>query len=252
LTSASPRSLFGNAVELHRRCLFNRGASEALHHETVNCVNLPDRIYHLAEASNWPLIQRDGLLSANRLIGVAGLADASRDRMMREQRLVNTELPNGVRIRDQRPMPPTALETCLCGARPADWYAMINARVFFWLDPDRLNRQRAACASRPQVVIAVDTAALIAVHQEHVALTPINTGNARRKPARRGAATFVPFAEWVSTGWASEAEALGTRARKRSHRPVELTVLDAVPDIMCFVVGIFPLPAGEQLALDAV
>ncbi len=215
-------------------------------------MNLPDRIYHLAEASNWPLIQRDGLLCASRLLDAAGLVDASRDRLMREQRLVHTELPNGVRIRDQRPMPPTALEKCLCGISPTDWYAMVNARVFFWFDPGRLNRQRAACAPRPQVVIAVDTAALVSVHQEHVALTPINTGNARRKPARRGAATFVPFAEWVRSGWASEAKVLGPPARKRSHQPVELTVLDAVPDILRFVVGIFNLPAGQLLVPDSV
>jgi len=124
---------------------------------------------------------------------------------------------------------------------------MVNARVFFWFDPDRLNRQRAACGPRPQVVIAVNTAALISVHQEHVALTPINTGNARRKPARRCAATFVPLAEWVESGWASEAEALDRPARKRAHRPVELTVLDAVPDIMRFVVGVFDLSADQSL-----
>ena len=210
-------------------------------------MNLPDRIYHLAEASNWPLIQRDGLLCASRLLGAAGLVGASRDQVNREQRLVHTVLPNRVRIRDQRPMPPTALENCLCGMNPADWYAMVNDRVFFWLDPDRLNRQKAACEPRPQVVIAVDTAALVAVHQEHVALTPINTGNARRRPAPRGAATFVPLAEWVRSGWASEAEALGTPARKRSHKPVELTVLNAVPDIMRFVVGVFALSTGQPL-----
>ena len=210
-------------------------------------MNLPDRIYHLAEASNWPLIQRDGLLCASRLLGAAGLVGASRDQVNREQRLVHTVLPNRVRIRDQRPMPPTALENCLCGMNPADWYAMVNDRVFFWLDPDRLNRQKAACEPRPQVVIAVDTAALVAVHQEHVALTPINTGNARRRPARRGAATFVPFAEWVRSGWASEADALGTPGRKRSHKPVELTVLNAVPDIMRFVVGVFALSTGQPL-----
>lgn len=214
-------------------------------------VRLPDRIYHLAEASNWPLIQRDGLFCARRLVGEAGLTGASRDRLLREQRLENTELPDGVRIRDQRPMPPTALAKCLCGMSPADWYGMVNDRVFFWLDPDRLNRQRAACGPRPQVVITVDTAALLTAHQEHVALTPINTGNARRKPARRGVATFVPFAKWDSSGWSSEAEALGTADRKRSHKPVELTVLDAVPDIMRFVVDVTPLMPDQRLAATA-
>ncbi|MBX3332047.1 MAG: hypothetical protein KF722_16700 [Nitrospira sp.] len=208
-------------------------------------MKLPDRIYHLAEAANWPSIQRHGLLSAGRLMEVAGLTSADRDRLRRTQRLAHTELRNGVQIRDQRPMPPTALAHCLCDMEPADWYAMINTRVFFWFDVERLNRQKAACEPRPQVVMAVDTAALVAGYEKRVAVTPINTGNARRKPARRGVATFVPLAEWVRSGWASEAAALGIPSRRESHQPVELTVIDAVPDIMRFVVGIFVLPSGQ-------
>jgi len=34
-------------------------------------------------------------------------------------------------------------------------------------------------------------------------------------------------------------------ARKKSHPPVELTVTDAVPDIMRFVRRVFELPAGQ-------
>lgn len=94
-------------------------------------MKLPDRIYHLAEASNWPSIQRHGLLSASRLMEVVGLTRADRDRLGRTQRLTHTELRNGVQIRDQRPMPPAALERCLRDMSPGDWYAMINARVFF-------------------------------------------------------------------------------------------------------------------------
>jgi Family of unknown function (DUF7002) len=138
------------------------------------------------------------------------------------------------------------LAQCLCDMEPADWYAMINARVFFWLNVDRLNRQKAACEPRLQVVMAVDTAALVAAYEKRVAVTPINTGNARRKPARRGPATFVPLAEWARSGWASEAAALGIPSRRRSHQPVELTVIDAVPDILRFVVGIFAIPADQS------
>jgi hypothetical protein len=215
-------------------------------------VKLPEYIYHLAEASNWLSIQRDGLLSASRLLSAAGLAGAGRDRLERVQRQEHTELPNNRgHIRDQRPMPPAALENCLCGMSPADWYAMVNARVFFWLEPDRLNRQKAACEPRPQLVMIIDAAGLVAAHEEQVAITPINTGNARRQPARRGAATFVPFAEWIRSGWASEAAALGIPLRKRSHRPVELTVADAVPDIMLYVVGLCALPTGQPFVPNA-
>lgn len=206
---------------------------------------LPRHIYHLAEASNWPRIQRDGLLSASTLILNAGLKGPARARLEKSQRPAHIELPDGVHIRDQRPMPPKALESCLVAMSPAEWYALINSHVFFWIDPERLNRQRAACGSRAQVVLTVDTEALVDTHKKSIALTPINTGNARRKPAIRGAATFVPLTRWMDSGWRHEAESLGVSERKRSHEPVELTVRHAVPDIMRFVQRIDKLASGQ-------
>lgn len=207
---------------------------------------LPDTIYHLAETANWPSIQQHGLHSAHELIRVSGLDADAQLHLERTQRLTHTELPSAAWIRDQRPMPPGALASCLVGGlSPADWYALVNARVFFWVDPDRLNRQRAACGSRPQVVLCVSTAKLIDAHRDHIAVTPINTGNARRKPARRGAATFVPYADWVRSGWESESSQLGIPLRKRSHKPVEVTVLGSIPNAMEFVKTVSMLSRGQ-------
>jgi hypothetical protein len=211
----------------------------------------PPRAYHLAEATNWPFIRRDGLLSASRLLSAAGLAAATRDHLLREQRTEHTVLPSGVHIRDQCPMPPAALTSCLHGMSPAEWYAQVNARVFFWFDPDRLNRQRAACAARAQVVLIVDAPSLARAYEARAALTPFNTGNARRKPARRSAATFVPFVQWQHSGWDSEAVALGIPARKRSHPPVELTILDAVPDVERYVMAAVDVPVGKTFQARA-
>ncbi|MGC4096443.1 MAG: hypothetical protein QM706_04945 [Nitrospira sp.] len=214
-------------------------------------MKLPDHIYHLAEAANWPSIQRQGLLSASQLITAAGVIGNDRDRLERTQRVAHIILPSGVQIRDQKPMSTRALERCLVDLTPPEWYRLINNQVFFWLDPERLNRQKAACEPRPQVVIVLDTATLVAAYGEHVALTPFNTGNARRNPARRSAATFVPIAEWVKSGWLTEAHALGSPLRNRSHRPVELTVLDAVPDLMRFVVDVVRLEASHPFVPKA-
>lgn len=206
---------------------------------------LPDQVYHLAEATNWPAIRREGLLSATKLIARAGLRGARREALERQQRIEGTELSTGVRLRDQCPMPANALARCLHGMTPAEWYALINAHVFFWVDPERLNRQRKACGARPQVVLTIGTARLVAAQAKRIELTPINTGNARRQPAQRGRATFVPYAMWLESRWASEAAALGTRERARSHAPVELTVRDAVPDIEKLILKVTELRAGE-------
>jgi hypothetical protein len=210
-------------------------------------MKLPPHIYHLAEAANWPSIRRGGLLSTNALLDLAGVRGDERDGIECCQRPEHMELPNGVQVRDQKPMAANALKEYLVGMKPSEWYALINSKVFFWLDVDRLNRQRGACEPRPQVVLEVDTERLLARHADRIALSPINTGNARRRPAKRGRCTFVPYWVWVELGWLSETEGLGTRSRERSHQPVELTVADGVPDITSFVVRVHRLGPGETL-----
>lgn len=201
-------------------------------------MRLPERIYHLAEATNLAGIRREGLLCASRLTARSDLSAAGRERLERSQRSERVVLPDGVAIRDQRPMPAAALARCLVGMTPADWYAWINAHVFFWCDAERLERQRKACRGRPQVVLAIDTEKLLARYTAQIALTPINTGNARRQPALRGRATFVSYSDWLAHGWAAEAAGLGRALRPRSHAPVELTVRDAVPEVWRCVVDV--------------
>lgn len=209
-------------------------------------MKLPAHIFHLAEAANWPSIQQHGLLSTNALLDLAGIRGTERDRFERQHRPVHTELPNGVQVRDQKPMPPQALAQCVIGMSPEDWYRAVNAKVFFWLDPARVDRQRGACEPRPQIVLVVDTQRLLNRYGSKATLSPINTGHARRKPAMRGESTFVPYGVWLESAWSTEASGLNTRVRARSHRPVELTVHEAVPDIMGMVVHVCRLDPGKS------
>jgi hypothetical protein len=150
-------------------------------------------------------------------------------------------------IRDQKPISPAVLERCLIGLTASEWYELLNSKVFFWFDPERLNRQRRACRCFPQVVLRIACDRLLRRYAAQTALTPINTGNARRKAALRGAATFVPYSIWAGSAWLSEAQALGTRPRPQIHPPVELTINDSVPDVMDFVVSVQYLAANEYL-----
>jgi hypothetical protein len=208
---------------------------------------LPARhVYHLADAANWASIQRRGLLSASRLLDLAGLTGAARARIERQQRAASVTLPSGAVLRDQVPMPPEALARCLVDMTPAEWYALINSKVFFWLDVERLNRQRRAGAASPRaVVMALDAERLLAVHGARAAFSAINTGNARRKPAIRGRQSFVPYAAWLNGRWASEGAGLGIRPRAASHPPAELTIEGSVPDVMDFVVALHHLGRDE-------
>ena len=201
-------------------------------------MKIPNQVYHLVEAANWSSVQRHGLLSTQDLLRLTGLSPTVRKRISTTQRLQHTALSDGISIRDQVPMPADALRKCLIGMTPAEWYSLLNGMVFFWCDRERLNRQLRACGGRPQIVLTLDTKGLLARHAQRVAMTPFNTGNARRKPAIRGWATFVPYATWLASAWRSEAEALGIRERPSSHAPVELTVAGAVRDIAEFISNI--------------
>lgn len=204
----------------------------------MSSFKLPKHVYHLVEKTNWHSIERHGLLPTELLYTLSGYAEDERRVLTANHRPDHTVLRSGIEIRDQAPMPPAALEKCLIRMTPAEWYANLNSRVFFWLDIERLHRQRSACAPRPQMMLTFDTARLVEAYLPYVALSPINTGFARRKPAVRGEATFVPYSDWSRSGWESEMKMLGNAARKASHNPVELTVRRAIPDALKFVADI--------------
>ena len=172
-----------------------------------------DRLYHLADADNVPSILEHGLLSTERLLGLTGMAETERAAILRRQRRDSLRLADGVTIRDQRPMPPSALARVLDdGLEPGDWYALLNSYVFLWPDRERMDRQRRAC-DRAQVILSFDAVALFDHFGAQAFLSPINSGNARRKPARRGRDTLVPYTTWLQDGWPT---------RRRSHSPAEV------------------------------
>lgn len=206
-------------------------------------MQLPEHVFHIAEASNWPSIERQGLLPADALLERAHPGEVA---LARKHRPKHTVLPTGVHIRDQAPMPEKALASCLVGMVPPQWYALVNAHVFFWLDPRRLNRQRAACGPRPQVVATVRTADLLSHHGKAVYVTPFNIGYALRKPARRGVATLVPYATWLESGWSTETAAMGGSVRSRAHAPAELLVRGPISAFLSMVCSVTRLEPGSQ------
>jgi hypothetical protein len=161
-----------------------------------------EHLFHLAEADNLGSILKHGLMSTERLVGMTHISEPERKAILRGHRPGNVRLSEDVLIRDQRPMPPTALAKALDDdLEPADWYALLNGFVFFWLDRERMDRQRRACGSRPQVVLTFDASALLDRFGNEAFVSPINSGNARRKAARRGRDTFVPYRMWLRQGW---------------------------------------------------
>ena len=195
---------------------------------------LPKDVFHIADAANWPGIQAAGLLCTAEIAARLGRDTDAYARLV-GYRPQGVEVPGVAYVRDQAPMPPHSLASCLDkGLTPDDWYRLVNAHVFFWLAPDRVTRHLQAMKARPQLLLTFDGRRLAEAYGKAAYVTPFNVGAALRRPAQRGRRTFVPVADWQSDGWASEA-AVGQRPRRAAHPPAELVVRGSAPDALHFL-----------------
>jgi len=202
------------------------------------------RLYHVARCGSWPAIQRHGLLSTAALLDLFEVSGGKRRAIESRRRpcCITIEHPvhGAAVIRDQMPMDDAGLIRALQdGLTPQQWYQMLNNKVFFWMTPARLESLLNARAYRGmrQTVLVVDTAALLARHLSRVVLSPINSGCTRPFPSPRGAASFLPLADYPFKKW--------ERARRRVDPVVELAVEYAVPDIRDLVVSVKEVGAGK-------
>ncbi|MBV8586554.1 MAG: hypothetical protein JO308_09735 [Verrucomicrobia bacterium] len=181
--------------------------------------------YHLAEPGNLASIRRHGLLSTDRLLDLAKMPQKEREAILFQHRPESVVLPNGVIIRDQKPMPPRLLARALPKDEPPSaWYRFLNRFVFLWSKRERVERHLRACG-RPQILLTFDADQLLGQLGDRIYLSPINSGNARRRPAPRSTLIFVPYREWVETGWRK----VGDQSRARSYPPAEILLEGNLP-----------------------
>jgi hypothetical protein len=186
----------------------------------------PSYFYHWAEPSNLASIRRHGLLSTERLVALSNIPSVEREEILSQHRPNQLLLPNGVIIRDQTPMPPDLLAKALPkGISVSDWYRFLNRFVFLWADRERAERHRRAFSGRPQVLLVLDAVLLLAECKDQVWLSPINSGNARRRPAPRSWRLFVPYQEWLAQGW----PVIAGKRRSRSVPPAEILLEGQMP-----------------------
>ncbi len=194
-------------------------------------------LFHAAERGSWPQIERHGLLSTSALLDLWDVAGEERRRIESERRPEGVVLAHPVHgrvlVRDQKPMDDAGLRRCLRdGLEPADWYRLLNARVFFWLTHARLLRLLNARPYRAleHDVLELDASALVMAYRQHITLSPINSGAARPFGTPRGRDTFLPIAEFPYSDW--------KRRRANKEAVVELCVSGGVPDVARFVRGV--------------
>jgi hypothetical protein len=208
------------------------------------CRDCP-RLYHVAIGGAWPTIRRHGLLSTSALLDLFGVDGAKRHSLEAARRpaIVPIRRPNlgTALLRDQSPMDDAGLRRALPPEiAPADWYRLLNGKVFFWLSEVRLHRLTTARAyrDRDHDVLVLDTRRLIAAYRSAIWLCPINSGATKPFAAPRGPATFARIADYDYAGW--------SRRRRRDERVVELCVDHGVADIERFVVDAYVIAGTER------
>jgi hypothetical protein len=204
-------------------------------------------VYHMAEAGTWPSIKQHGLLSSNevaRRSGVHGAAAAALRRGHREGK-VTVPVPGigDVVLRDQIPMHPDRITRALpSGVSAADWYELINDRVFFWAEEHRLHRllNGREYGHLEHDVLTLNTASLVQAHHDRIRLCHMNSGNTFPAMTKRGPDIFKRISEYEVT-----------RTGRPRKAVVEVTVIGGVPDIRQHVIEARRM-RGEQVlaALD--
>ena len=179
-------------------------------------------------------VRRHGLLPAAALARLCGIALPAG----RRPAALRGALPDGipVQITDNAPLSLRRLAAVLDdGLSPEDWMAMLNDRVFFWVD--RRTGLRNLAARRRLGYESewhrFDARALLAPVWPQAEIAPINTGATVHRPPRRGRATFAPLAGLDYEAW----------RRRRRDAGVKRS-LDAVQEVV--VRGGVPR-AGEAL-----
>jgi len=205
-------------------------------------------LYHMAQRNSWQSIQRHGLLSTTALLDLFEIEGQERVAIEQTRRpagvyVEHPQLGQAV-VRDQIPMDDNGLRRCLRdNLTPADWYLMLNERVFFWLTRARLLKllNAGAYAREAHDVLEIDTVSLIAAHRDHITLCPMNSGCTKPFPHPRGLDTFTSIDQYPYQDW--------KRKRRRGERVVELSVMGGVPDIVQHVRRVVVMQRDETLEL---
>lgn len=212
--------------------------------EIENLIQTYPRIFHMAEAGTWPSIRDRGLMSASAVLdhfGVTGKARNEYEAHRTTKMSVLPHAPGHIVLRDQKPMPPERLARALVdGTTPEEWYRLINAKVFFWAEENRLHGLLNARDYRhlEHDVLTIDSGPFIRAYANQIWLCHMNSGNTWPMPHARGADVFKRIQNYPAN------------ARGYPAKPVVEIVVDGqVPDIARYVVQVRRMKGNETLRL---
>lgn len=208
-------------------------------------IELYPRVYHMAERGAWDSIRAHGLMSTTAVLDHLKVQGDDRARFESEHRDQKMDVraghPSNIVLRDQKPMPKGRLIQALTdGATPQQWYELINEKVFFWVEEERLHRLLGARDYRnlEHDVLTLNSSELVQAYADKIWLCHMNSGNTWPIPHRRGIEVFRRIPDYPV---------------KTSGRPakavVELVVDYAVPNIADYVLEVRRMRGSEVLGI---
>lgn len=165
-------------------------------------INRYPTLYHMAEKDSWPSIKMHGLLSTTAVLNKYGIGGAYRLQLEEQHRPEKVSVGvagDVIVLRDQKPMAPDRLQQALTGGvTTAEWYRLINRKVFMWAQESRLLRLLNARHYRnlEHDVLTINTASLVQAHFNRILLCPMNSGNTFPIPHHRSLDTFSTITDY--------------------------------------------------------
>lgn len=206
-------------------------------------IELYPRVYHMAERGAWESIRAHGLMSTTAVLDHLQIEGADRARFEsqhRDQKMdVKAGHPSNIVLRDQKPMPEGRLLKALTdGTTPRQWYELINDKVFFWVEQERLHRLLGARDYRnlEHDVLTLDSTTFIPAYAEKIWLCHMNSGNTWPIPHRRNTEVFRRVNDYPVKP-----------SGKPTKTVVELVVEYAVPNIADYVVEVRRMKGADVL-----
>jgi len=207
-------------------------------------------LYHVTDPANLEGILRYGLLSTSHILSLHGWSEAEHDAFVRsrrsESKVLQLQGSGQAVITDNLPLLEGPLARCLDdGLTPADWCAKLNERVFFFVREADLDGllNAAATRKRDRLVLEFNTLGVATAYADHMELSPINSGNSRRSPARRGHATFTPLLRHSYEQWRRLRMERGEKMSLDSIK--EVTVVGGVQYVESYLERHYVVPGGR-------
>lgn len=195
------------------------------------------RLFHMAHHEAWPSIRHHGLLSTSALLDLYEIQGPERlkiEMQMRPESVVIRHPKHGKAvIRDQKPIMNDARLQRALGKTMAssNFHRLLNSMVFFWVGPERLETLRNAVEyrSNPQLVLTLDTGALVERYLDVMTLCPMNSGSCKPMAHPRHPGIFQTVEHYNFDHW---------RRKKGSaiKAVVECTVKKGVLDVEKYLI----------------